>query len=253
MKHTTYIKLTRWQTFEYYSIVLLLLMVLAFALYEIIRIGIWDYEMIRKESSLIITAHSSLLLSILIVIYLRRKLRFIEIAVSGSDEEFQEALSRTRKEMNLGIRKNKNGYILAYWKESFFVSGIMITIIKEDNRISFNSIPDPDSRIAYIYFRKCRKIRQSFLINLRDVLRGIPENKKKEESEWSIKNILIRLGIYSIALVFVLLGLFMLTASRDWISQLVGLAMIAVPGFYFYMDQKIIFRENRKRKKRLKK
>lgn len=255
MRDNNYLKLTKWGFIEYYTLVLLCLIIPAFTIYQLIEIWIGKYDGVRTEEELIRSAFPFLILAIFFAIYLRRKLRFIKIDVTCTDEEFQEALSRTRKEYDLGIPNNINGDVAAYWSEYLFRGGIMIRIIKEDDKIWFNAIPTPDTRMSVFHFRKCRKIRQSFILHLQQVLAGIPEKriKQKKETEWSLKRIFIRMGMYVLLLILISLGIFIFFTSNAGAAPLFGLIIIALPLFYLYIDWKIILREKRKKNKKKRK
>jgi hypothetical protein len=76
----------------------------------------------------------------------KRRLKFKVIDISVDANTFLTAAKETAKQLDWEIIERKNNLIVARSGFSWRSWGEMITIIKDENRILFNSICDPDNK-----------------------------------------------------------------------------------------------------------
>lgn len=250
MKKNKRLKLTTIQILTHYGIVLLLLFIVSLTGWSLIEIYLTNtYTGVPTADELIKTLLLLILLAVFFAFVQHRRLYFKEIHVTYTDEQFQEAIERTVKDLEWRIEKNDNTFFRAIrpwnWTGSW---GEMVTIIKDKDRLLINSICDPDhisSVASYGWNRKNIKI---FLKNLIDVLDNRPAEIKieKEIKEWSLKRIVIRFFAYPFCLFLIGLGFYMIFNPVNWKSQGAGLGAIAVACLYLYSDIKILVTRNKK-------
>ncbi|RTY85433.1 hypothetical protein EKL32_28625 [Flavobacterium sp. GSN2] len=112
----------------------------------------------------------SFALSIVFFLIQNRKLYFRQIDVSYSENQFQEAIKKTVEDLEWIIDVNKKDLFRAYRPSNWTGSwGEMITIIKKDNQILFNSICDPNLKSSILSYGWNNKNRKQFLSNLESV------------------------------------------------------------------------------------
>jgi hypothetical protein len=172
MKKTKRLKLTTIQTLTHYGIVLFLLFIVSLTAWSLIEIYITStYTGVRTTDELIKASLPFLLLAIFFGFIQHRRLKFKEINVTFTDEQFQEAVKRTVKDLEWKIDSNNKTVLRAYrpwnWSGSW---GEMVTIIKDKDSLLVNSICDPDRWSSIISYGWNRKNIQTFLRNLTDVL-----------------------------------------------------------------------------------
>jgi Ca2+/Na+ antiporter len=234
MQQTKRLKLTTSQTLYHYNVALFLLIPSA-------MMG-W-YTPIGSLPFLLIT--------ILCAIIQYRRLRFTEVSVTITDEQFREAIQRTKDELfwvgdvDKKWRKNdRNGNI-------FFriYDAEMVTIIKEKDRLLINSIDNPDglNYFSPSYGHNKKNIR-TFLQNLSDVLSDKSVVAKVEEkvNEWSVKKIITRLFLYPFSVFMVVFGLYMVLQPQVEIQRLFGIGIMALGGIYLYADIRVLMMKNKK-------
>ncbi|NDV69690.1 hypothetical protein [Dysgonomonas sp. 25] len=205
----------------------------------------------RKYNLIYLMTIPMLTVAIYDYIRLKRALRYKILEITCSTSEFKETLKRTIRELDLLVEINENGYFKAYSNFDFMgVQGFMITVIRKEDKILFNSILDPNRYTLSATWGRNRRNYQIFLKNLRDVLKGEPAKRKPEkiEKEWSAKRILIRLISYPFCIFLIGLGIYSLLSPINWKSGLVGIGVISFASFYLYMDLKVIIRDYRKKK-----
>jgi len=144
MKKNKRLKLATLQTLTHYGIVLLLLFIVSltgWSLVEIYLTGI--YSDVRTADELINSLFPFLALVLIFAVIQYRRLSFEEYQISYTDEQFQEAIERTIKDLDWRIVENNKIFFRAVrpcnWTGS---SGEMVTIIKEKDRLLINSICD---------------------------------------------------------------------------------------------------------------
>jgi hypothetical protein len=140
------LKLTLGQTIDHYFIVAFLLLIPGLTSYDIYKMYVTQtYDGVRSADDLIKFSLPFLILAISFVFIQRHRLRFNEIKIKYTDEQFQEAVKRTIEELKWQVEFNDTDFFRAYrpwnWSASW---GEMITIIKEKDRLLINSICDPN-------------------------------------------------------------------------------------------------------------
>lgn len=244
MKKKKRLKLTTIQTFTHYGIVLLLLFIVSLAGWSLVKIYVADtYTVDRAADELIKTTLPFLLLALLFLFVQYRRLKFKEINVTFTDEQFQEAVARTVKDLEWRIDCNDKTYFRAYrpwnWSGSW---GEMITIIKDKDCLLINSICNPDSMSSVASYGWNRKNSKTFLKNLSDVLNNKPVEVKIDRviNEWSIKRIVIRLFLYPFCIFLIAFGVYMVLQPLTIRTILAGLGAMIIAGIYLYSDIKIL-------------
>ena len=147
MKKNKRLKLSTIQALTHYGIVLLLLFIVCLSGWSLIEIYITNtYSGVRTADELIRNSFPFLLLAMLFAFIQHRRLRFKEINVTFTAEQFQEAIDRTIKDLEWRIDCNNKNLFRAYrpwnWSSSW---GEMVTIIKDKDCLLVNSICNPDS------------------------------------------------------------------------------------------------------------
>ena len=246
MKRSKRLKLSRWQTLDHFFIVILILLIPGFTLFSLFEIYVTDtYDGVRTAEELISTAWPWIIPAVVFYLIQKRRLRFREVKVEYTEQEFQEAIERTAKEYEWQIEFNDNKIFRAYrpwnWTGSW---GEMITIIKDKDRLLLNSICDPNKWSSVASFGWNKRNIDTFLKNLVDVKKDIPVQEKKERpiKEWTFKKIIIRLFAYPFCLFLIGFGVYMIFNPVNWKSQAVGIGAMTIASIYFYMDLKMIMK-----------
>ena len=249
MQQTKRLKLSRVQFVTHYFIVVFMLIIPAFAipdLYEIYVTG--TYDGVRTTSEIISFPLPWFVLAIAFYFIQKRRLKFREVNIDYSAQEFNEAIKRTAEEFEWIILVNSSRIFQAQrpwnWEGSW---GEIITIIKEKDRLLLNSICDPDQMSSVVSMGWNKKNINTFLKNLADVKNGISaqvENKKPER-EWTLKKTLFRLIAYPFCFFLIGFGVIQVFSSIDLKSLLYGIGAIAIASVYLYADLKLIFEKKK--------
>ncbi len=246
MKQTKRLKLGRWQTLDHYFIVLFILFIPGLTLFSLFEIYVTEtYDGVRTADELISTAWPWIIPAIAFYFIQHRRLRFREVKVEYSDQEFQEAIERTAKEYEWQIELNDKKIFRAYrpwnWTGSW---GEMVTIIKDKDRLYLNSICDPNKWSSVASFGWNKRNIDTFLKNLVDVKKGIPVQEKieKPEKEWTFKKIVIRLIAYPFCLFLIGFGFYAIFNPVNWKTPLAGIGAMTIATIYLYADLKMIIK-----------
>ena len=246
MKRSKRLKLSRWQTLDHFFFVILILLIPGFTLFSLFEIYVTDtYDGVRTAEELISTAWPWIVPAVVFYLIQKRRLRFREVKVEYTEQEFQEAIERTAKEYEWQIEFNDNKIFRAYrpwnWTGSW---GEMITIIKDKDRLLLNSICDLNKWSSVASFGWNKRNIDTFLKNLVDVKKDIPVLEKKERpiKEWTFKKIIIRLFAYPFCLFLIGFGVYMIFNPVNWKSQAVGIGSMTIASIYLYMDLKMIMK-----------
>ncbi|GEM_PF-680957 len=249
MEQTKRLKLNRWQTFSHYLVVWFILAIPGLTLFSLFEIYVTDtYDGVRSAEELVSTAWPWIIPAVAFYFIQKRRLRFREVIVECSDEEFQDAIERTAKEYQWQIDLNDKRAFRAYrswnWTGSW---GEMITIIRDKDRLLLNSICNPNKRISVVSFGWNKRNIDTFLKNLADVQRGIPIREEIEipRREWTFKRVVIRLLAYPFCLFLIGMGVYMVVKPINWKSQGAGIGAITIAAIYLYSDLRIIL-DNKK-------
>jgi hypothetical protein len=168
MKHSRRLKLSFWQRLDHYFIVLFILFIPGFTLFSLYEIYVSEtYEGLRTAEELINISWPWIIPAIAFYFIQKRRLRFKEVKIDYSEQEFQEALKRTVEEYNWQIELNDEAILRAYrpwnWTGSW---GEMITIVKDKDRLLLNSICDPNKLSSVASYGWNKRNINTFLKNL---------------------------------------------------------------------------------------
>jgi hypothetical protein len=246
MKQTKRLKLSRWQTLGHLFIVIFILFIPGLTLFSLFEIYVTDtYDGVRTADELISTTWPWIILAIVFYFIQKRRLRFREVKVEYTDQEFKDAIQRTAKAYEWQIELNNKKVFRAYrpwnWTGSW---GEMITIIKDKDRLFLNSICDPNKMSSVASFGWNKRNIDTFLKNLVAVKKDIPIQKKieKPEKEWTYEKIIIRLFAYPFCLFLIGFGVYMILNPVNWKSQGAGIGAMVIAGIYLYSDLKMILK-----------
>jgi hypothetical protein len=253
MKRKKRLKLKILQTLTHFGIVLFLLFIVSLSAWSLFQIYITDtYTGVRSANELIKSSLPFLALALLFAFIQNRRLRLREFKVAFTDDQFQEAIERTVKDLEWRVDRNNKTFFRAYrpwnWTGSW---GEMVTIIKDKDRLLVNSICDPDRMTSVASYGWNKKNINTFLTYLTDVINDKPIEIKieKEINEWSRKRFLIRLLAYPFCVFLILFGIYMVLQPMTIRTTLAGVGAISIASIYLYFDIKIMKAKfDRKRK-----
>lgn len=245
MKQRKRLKLNVTQTLSHYAIVLFLLFIPFFTLYDLFEIFVTKtYDGVRSATELMITGFPWIIPAIFFYFLQKKKLKFKEVSTSYSIADFEEAIERTVKELDLVIEFNRKNFFRANRPSNWTMSwGEMITIIHTKDSFLINSICDPNNPSSIFSFGWNMKNMRTFLQNLQDVNNHKPPTvtiTEKPINEWTFKRSIIRVIIYPFCLFFLILGVYMIFNPINIKSQIAGVGAISAATFYLYLDLKII-------------
>ena len=238
------LKLSVKQKFSYYMPTCIMLIILLLVLNSIIEYFFGNDEM----GHFILANLLFCALALIIFVFQYKGLYLQKIDIQFSENQFQEAIQRTVKELEWDIEINHEHLLQAYSSDEFSSGwGEMITIVKQDNILYFNSICDPDRRMTFFFIGKNKENKKVFLKNLSDVINNVAV-QKTIDNEWSFKRILIRLIIYPF-LIFIIFGSIMaIIHPINPKSVPYGVFGLILGATYFYADIKLIIGNRDKNK-----
>lgn len=247
MKQTKRLKLSRWQTLDHFFIVLFLLFIPGLTLFSLFEIYVTEtYDGVRAVDELISTGWPWLIPAVAFYFIQKRRLRFREVKVEYSDQEFQEAIERTTKEYGWQIELNNKHIFRAYrpwnWTGSW---GEMITIIKDNDRLLLNSICDPNKWSSVASFGWNKRNIDTFLKYLVEVKKRLPVQEiiEKPEKEWTFKKVVVRLIAYPLCLLLIGLGFYAIISPVNWKTPLASIGAMTIAAIYLYSDLKGLFKK----------
>lgn len=245
------LKLSLLQRITHYSMVFLSLISVLIQLFYVIEDVLGFYkgklEIENMYSSIIIM----LICTLLLYVIQYRRLNFKRFDITFSEEQFKEAVSRTKKELEWKIMKNNKKILLASRDDLFgSLLGELITIIKGDRYILINSICDPNKWTNIFSINRNKENVNIFLRNLNDTINEVPEVPKIEvtENEWSLKRMLVRIVLYPVCLIFIFLGIVMIYQHISFRNLTAGIGLIILCVIVLFVDIKlwIRFKKNKK-------
>jgi hypothetical protein len=120
-----------------------------------------------------------LILAIAFLFIQKKRLKYYELIVNYTNEQFKEVVKRTSNDLNWRIEKNNKHFFRAYRPSNWTGSwGEMITIIKDENKLYLNSICDPNKHTSIISYGWNKRNLKTFIIHLKEVLKEFPENNE---------------------------------------------------------------------------
>jgi len=244
MKQTKRLKLSRWDTLHHYSFVLLMLFVPGMTLFSLFEICVTEtYNGVRSADDLISVAWPWFIPAVIFYFIQKRRLRFSEVKIDFTDDEFQEAIERTANEYEWEIELNNENIFRAYRSSKWtYYFGEMITVIKNKDRLLLNSIIDPNKRPSPVSSGWNKRNIDTLLKNLVDVKKDIPIQDQVDnfENQWTLKKVIIRLFAYPFCLFLIGSGIYMIFHPVDWGSAVLGIGIMVIPSIYLYADLKLI-------------
>lgn len=178
MKITGRLVLTKGQFFWHYSIILLLLVSPIYTTIVVLKYYVLHtYDGVRTIQEMISAGYIWIIPAIAVYFFQKRRLKFRVITLSVSPKQFRMAVEQTTKELEWKIEEESNNFIIARSGFSYRSWGELITIIREDDRILFNSICDPDNKPSIASFGMNRLNRKLFEKELMKIVtkNSIPE------------------------------------------------------------------------------
>lgn len=175
------LRLTIMQKVDHYFIVVFLLIVPAMTIYDLLQIYVTQtYDGARSAMELIWSSIPFLVLSAVFVVIQSRRLKFKEIIVRYTEDQFIEAVGHTVEQLNWQIECNDVQTFRAYrawnWSASW---GEMITIIKQKDKLLINSICDPNKSSSVASWGWNGRNIETFERNLLAVVSGKPYSYKQ--------------------------------------------------------------------------
>ena len=246
MKEKKLIKLSSWQKVSHYSIVGFLFAIPCFNLFYLIKHYYTNLSATeRHPEEMILISLPFLILGIIFIFIQSARLKFKEIKITNTIDDFQEAIRRTADEYDWRIEFVDDNFLRAYhhdfWAKS---TGEMITIIRQDDKIFINSICDPDYGNSQLSFGWNKKNVRIFLIHLYNTVDKLPYVTKveKEKNEgpfkWKFTDILQRVFIYGLSLFFLVISFCNLNSNGVIITRL--FALIIAGTYFYFVDYKLI-------------
>ena len=233
------------QMFWHYFSVCIIMLIPCFNIYTLIEVYVTKtYQGDFSVSGMINLIVSFSVLGLFIFLVKQRRLKFSQYILHCSESDFNEALRRTVNELNWKIETQKDQFFQAIHPFSWFVSdGELVTIIRHDDRLLFNSIVNP-SRRSFTSYGWNKKNKVSFLKNIKEVVNKLPENVNTEpeeyKNEWSFFKIIKRLIMYPFCLFLFGFGLYMIVNHENIKSVFIGIGVVVISSLYLYSDLKII-------------
>ena len=202
-----------------------------FAIFVLILIAIaapWN-----QESSLSMDTFKPFLLPFLLVAVVpivinHVRLKFTKILGQFTEAEFNEAIDRTCNEMGCYVNINTSEYVKM---QSFYST---LTLIRTKNYVLYNCIGGR----SFLENSNNKKLEQAFKIHLLAVKSGksILTYVYKDENQWSIRRIIIRL----IAYIAFLIPIYM-TVTIPGAAFMLVISLLC--SYYIYIDAKLIIRQ----------
>jgi hypothetical protein len=173
MKRTRKLCLTTWQLFGHYSIVLLFSV---FPVYTIIALVkdylLHDYAAAGRMRETIIAGCVGAVPVIILCVRQKRRLRLRVINTNVTVGDLMNAAEEAAKELGWKIEKVRKDLIVARSRFGFPNRGELMTIIKDGDRILFNSICDPDRNVSVASFGMNKLNRTTFEHKLLETAKG---------------------------------------------------------------------------------
>jgi hypothetical protein len=175
-----YLELTFWQKITHYFIVPFLLFIPVMTVIDLVKIFVTNsYSGVRSVNELVLTSLPFFILGIAYIFIQKGRLKYYELDIKYANDQFNETVRRTAKELNWKIEHNSKDFFRAYrasnWTGSF---GEMITIIKDENKLYLNSICDPNRMSSVVSYGWNKKNLKTFLFYLKEVMK---ERREKNE------------------------------------------------------------------------
>jgi hypothetical protein len=147
MRDTQILELSRGQLFWHYSVLVLLLVAPILTTVEAFKYYVLhDYTGPRPVEDLLLIGYLPIIPAIVFYFIQKRRLRFEIIDIQIDADSFKLAAEQTGEELEWDFLKMTPTLIVAKSGFSWRSWGELITIIREKDRILFNSICDPDNR-----------------------------------------------------------------------------------------------------------
>ena len=147
MKDTETLVLTKGQLFWHYCIILFLLIAPVMMTVDVFKYYVTHtYQGVRTIEEMATLSYLPLIPAIAFYIIQKKRLKFKIIYGAVDADSFMNAAKETSKELEWEIIEQNSNLVIARSGFSWRSWGELITIIKDKDRILFNSICDPDKR-----------------------------------------------------------------------------------------------------------
>ena len=147
MEETNRLKLSNFQLFWHYSIVLLILIIPVMNLYSVFQIEVTGtYSGVRSTQEHLSVGLPWLIPAIIFSIIQYFRLNFKKLNIHLTQKEFKTFTRQVGNEMNWNFVYLTEDYAIALTNLKWSSWGERITIIRKENEILINSICDPDKR-----------------------------------------------------------------------------------------------------------
>ena len=179
-------------------------------------------------------------------VWLRQMLKFRFYLFDCTNEEFAKAIDQTKTELNWHIESLSKNQVQASCKtlDQLFSPGELITIIKEDNGLYINCVPNPDLenpyRHTYATFGMRKVHVKRFIENIDRIIKNLPPSPSPNdiiEPQWTLKNTLLRVVLYLISIGLLSIAVFLLIPNESYLYSLI---LFLVVGYYLYYDIQLI-------------
>jgi hypothetical protein len=146
MKSTGILALSSWQLFWHFAVVFLLLIPPIIVITDAVKYKIGnETQSINTFNRMAPVGYIPLILAIILYFVQKRRLKFKVVHLSVNHEAFLSAASATARKLDWEIIKKTNSIVVARSGLNWRSWGELITIIRDDDKILFNSICDPDN------------------------------------------------------------------------------------------------------------
>jgi len=158
--------LSFWQRIWHFSVPFLLLIIPIFATIELYKYYVTHTYVGKIKVENFLWGYLTLIPILGLYYFQKSRLRFKEINCIIDSISFHKSIEETAIQLAWTIEKKANNYIVARSGFSWNSWGELIIIIKDSDRILFNSICDPDNMISIASWGKNKKNRLIFQENL---------------------------------------------------------------------------------------
>lgn len=159
MKKTERVKLSFWDSFTHYFIVLFLFLPLIFSLIDLVKFSLNGFSGVRTPQELFLVNLPFAFIGILFYYIQYNRLKFKVLTIDLPNDIIQNLIKNTAQELEWRPEINTK-YFKTYKTYPKLITGSWgekITIIIDNDRIMINSICDPEKRASVVSVGRNRK------------------------------------------------------------------------------------------------
>jgi hypothetical protein len=198
------IKLTFPQKLRHYSLPAFLLIVSLSPFYKL------DFTNIETKD---LVYSIFLIASTVSFIIKRKQLEFKEFEINSSPEDFQKAIKITSEQNEWKIKKINDNHVVGF-QHIIFSINLVITIIRQSDKIFINCTHDLDLWSEGIEFGLQRKNVNHFITNLRKVQNNIPIIIDTPQ-KWGIVDYLLRIIAYPTCVFMIIMSSYLIIHGEN--------------------------------------